>query len=38
MPESAALGNSGNRKFRRNIAVARDLAKDNFFEEYNFVA
>jgi hypothetical protein len=38
MPESVALGNSGNRKFRRKITVACDLAKDNFFEEYNFVA
>jgi hypothetical protein len=38
MPESEELGNSANRKFRRKIAVAGDLAKDNFFEEYNFVS
>jgi hypothetical protein len=38
MPESEELGNSADRKFRRKIAVACDLAKDNFFEEYNFVA
>jgi hypothetical protein len=38
MPESEELRNSGDRKFRRKIANAWDLAKDNFFEEYNFVA